>query len=91
MGAGAPRWARPGDVSVGEPADAARQHRADIWQGRFRSTTVADGYPAAAPVDSFARTGSACTTPPATSGKWTADWFSPTWHQQDHAATRVDP
>lgn len=68
------------------------QHRANTWQGRFPFyNTAVDGYSATAPVDSFTPNGFGLFNTSGNVWEWTADWFSPTWHQQDQKATRVDP
>ncbi|MBB5173824.1 formylglycine-generating enzyme family protein [Texcoconibacillus texcoconensis] len=65
------------------------EHRCNIWQGEFPKTNTGDdGYVGTAPVDAYAPNGYGLKNVAGNVWEWCADWFSPTYHQQD---VRVDP
>lgn len=60
------------------------QHRCNIWQGKFPSlNTQRDGYVGTCPVDAFRPNRYGLYNMTGNVWEWCADWFSPTFHQQE--------
>lgn len=68
------------------------KHKCNIWQGKFpESNTAEDGYVGTCPVKAFAPNGLGLYNVSGNVWEWTADWFSPTWHQAETPETRINP
>src|SRR5690606_32957728 len=68
------------------------KHKCNIWQGKFPETnTAADGYEGTCPVKTYSPNGYGLYNVSGNVWEWTADWFSPTWHQEEKPETRENP
>jgi sulfatase modifying factor 1 len=76
----------------GDDFEMDNKPRANIWQGDFPSVNLAlDGYSATAPARSFEPNGYGLYNCVGNVWEWTADWFSPNWHQVEGELSRVSP
>jgi formylglycine-generating enzyme required for sulfatase activity len=65
---------------------------ANIWQGNFPNLNLAlDGYSATAPATSLEPNGYGLYNCVGNVWEWTADWYSPNWHQLNIALAKSDP
>ncbi len=68
------------------------QRRCNTWQGPFPALeTESDENRGTLPVDVYRPNGLGLYNTAGNVWEWCADWWSPTWHQSDSPATRIDP
>ena len=73
----------------GDELEPGGEHRMNVWQGRFpNENTRADGYYGTCPVNTFQPNGYGIYNMTGNVWEWTADWFHPTFREQDR---RTDP
>lgn len=76
----------------GTELEPGGKHRCNVWQGDFPSkNSAADGYQWTAPVTAYRKLDSGFYNLVGNVWEWCADWFSPTWHVKESAATRTNP
>lgn len=68
----------------GDSLTPGGKHRCNIWQGKFpKRNTKQDGFLGTCPVDTFEPNGYGLYNMTGNVWEWCADWFSPTYRQQD--------
>jgi formylglycine-generating enzyme len=68
----------------GDEREPAGEHRMNVWQGAFPTENrVADGHYGTCPVDAFPPNGYGLHNTTGNVWEWIADWFDPTFRQQD--------
>ena len=73
----------------GDELEPAGEHRMNVWQGRFpNENTQGDGYYGTCPVHAFQPNDYGIYNMTGNVWEWTADWFHPTFREQDR---RTDP
>ncbi len=73
----------------GDDLEPDGQHRMNVFQGRFPTdNTVADGWRATAPVDSYPPNGFGLFNMTGNVWEWCADWYSPSYYRR---SPRRDP
>jgi len=76
----------------GNALEPEGRHRCNVFQGEFPwKNSAADGYAWTAPAKSFRQYEWGFYNLIGNVWEWCSDWFSPTWHQPEREATRVNP